>query len=37
MKVEVKIKLYGKMVGDLLMEVFLEWSDIDVDDEMIFF
>lgn len=36
-KVEAKIKLYGKMVGDSPMEAFLERSDIDVDDETISF
>lgn len=36
-KVEVKIKLYGKMAGDSPMEAFLERSDIDVDDETISF
>lgn len=36
-KVEAKIKLYGKMAGDSPMEAFLERSDIDVDDEMISF
>ncbi len=36
-KVEAKIKLYGKMAGDSPMEAFLERSDIDVDDETISF
>lgn len=36
-KVEAKIKLYGKMAGDSRMEAFLERSDIDVDDETISF
>lgn len=36
-KVEAKIKLYGKMAGDSPMEDFLERSDIDVDDETISF
>lgn len=36
-KVEAKIKLYGKMAGDSPMESFLERSDIDVDDETISF
>ncbi len=36
-KVEAKIKLYGKMAGDSPMEAFLERSDIDVDDEIISF
>lgn len=36
-KVEAKIKLYGKMAGDSPMEAFLERSDIDVDDEKISF
>ena len=36
-KVEAKIKLYGKMAGDSQMEAFLERSDIDVDDETISF
>lgn len=36
-KVEAKIKLYGKMAGDSPMEAFLERSDIDVDDEAISF
>ena len=36
-KVEAKIKLYGKMAGDSPMEAFFEPSDIDVDDETISF
>lgn len=36
-RVEAKIKLYGKMAGDSPMEAFLERSDIDVDDETISF
>ena len=36
-KVEAKIKLYGKMAGDSPMEAFLERSDFDVDDETISF
>jgi DUF4097 and DUF4098 domain-containing protein YvlB len=36
-KVEAKIKLYGKMSGDTPMEAFLERSHIDVDDETISF
>ena len=36
-KIEAKIKLYGKMAGDSPMEAFLERSDIDVDDETISF
>ena len=36
-KVEAKIKLYGKMAGDSPMEAFLERSDIEVDDETISF
>ncbi|MGK0552454.1 daptomycin-sensing surface protein LiaX [Enterococcus faecalis] len=36
-KVEAKIKLYGKMNGDTPMESFLERSHIDVDDETITF
>ncbi|MBL1229218.1 daptomycin-sensing surface protein LiaX [Enterococcus sp. BWB1-3] len=36
-KVEGKIKLYGKMDGDTPLEAFLERSQIDVDDEVISF
>ncbi|MGC3144973.1 hypothetical protein ACPTG9_15580, partial [Enterococcus faecalis] len=36
-KVEAKIKLYGKMAGVSPMVAFLERSDIDVDDETISF
>ena len=37
LKVEGKIKLYGKMDGDSPLEAFLERSQIDVDDEVISF
>lgn len=36
-KVEAKIKLYGKMPSETPMEAFLERSQIDVDDEVISF
>lgn len=36
-KVEAKIKLYGKMNADSPLEAFLERSQIDVDDEVISF